>query len=111
MKQQTIEHVLETLSTVCFEYPFFGAQATPTYMAPELFRPGGVHSSASDLWALGCVLHECAAGRPPFLSPSFARLAHLVLHAEPSPLPAGAPTPCACARGPCLRCTSLPTKS
>ena len=34
-------------------------------MAPELFGEGGVHSFASDLWALGCVMYECAAGRPP----------------------------------------------
>lgn len=59
-------------------------------MAPELFQAGGVHSSASDLWALGCVLYECASGRPPFVSPSFKTLAHLVLTAEPSPLPPGA---------------------
>ncbi|KAK9834835.1 hypothetical protein WJX81_002504 [Elliptochloris bilobata] len=63
--------------------------ATPTYMAPELFQAGGVHSSASDLWALGCVLYECASGRPPFVSPSFKTLAHLVLTAEPSQLPPG----------------------
>ena len=67
-----------------------GAQATPTYMAPELFQAGGVHSSASDLWAMGCVLYECASGRPPFVSPSFKTLVHLVLTAEPSPLPPGA---------------------
>ena len=66
------------------------AQATPTYMAPELFQAGGVYSSASDLWALGCVLYECASGRPPFVSPSFKTLAHLVLTTEPSLLPPGA---------------------
>lgn len=60
-------------------------------MAPELFQPGGTHSSASDLWALGCVLYECASGRPPFVSTSFKCLAHLVLDAEPSPLPPGTP--------------------
>ncbi|KAE9455282.1 hypothetical protein C3L33_12826, partial [Rhododendron williamsianum] len=42
-------------------------RGTPFYMAPELFQDGGVHSYASDLWALGCVLYECYAGNPPFL--------------------------------------------
>lgn len=31
---------------------------TPYYMAPELFLDRGVHSFASDLWALGIVMHE-----------------------------------------------------
>jgi serine/threonine protein kinase len=46
-------------------------RGTPCYMAPELFQDGSVHSSASDLWALGCVLYECAAGHPPFVDASF----------------------------------------
>lgn len=41
---------------------------TPAYMAPELFREGGVHSYASDLWSLGCLLHELAVGQPPFVA-------------------------------------------
>jgi serine/threonine-protein kinase ULK4 len=40
---------------------------TPSYMAPELFLEGGVHSFASDLWSLGCMLYEMASGRPPFV--------------------------------------------
>ncbi|KVH89837.1 Armadillo-like helical [Cynara cardunculus var. scolymus] len=38
-------------------------RGTPCYMAPELFQDGGVHSYASDFWALGCVLYECYAER------------------------------------------------
>lgn len=39
---------------------------TPYYMAPELFQEEGVYSFYSDIWALGCVLYEMAAGKPPY---------------------------------------------
>eukprot|EP00891_Asterochloris_glomerata_P004830 jgi/Astpho2/4830/e_gw1.00068.1.1_t len=63
---------------------------TPCYMAPELFQDGSTHSTASDLWALGCVLYECAAGRPPFVSSSLTHLVNDILATEPAPLPEGA---------------------
>jgi serine/threonine protein kinase len=56
-------------------------------MAPELFQDGSSHSSASDLWALGCVLYECAAGQPPFVSTSFNQLVQDILQTDPAPLP------------------------
>ncbi len=65
-------------------------------MAPELFQPGAPHSSASDLWALGCVLYECAAGRPPFMSTSLTQLVHEILNTDPAPIPGAAKFhPCA----------------
>ncbi|KAL8150893.1 hypothetical protein V2J09_020701 [Rumex salicifolius] len=54
-------------------------RGTPSYMAPELFQDGGFHSYASDLWALGCVLYECYAGRPPFVGREFTQLAKSIL--------------------------------
>lgn len=51
-------------------------------MAPELFQEEGVHSFASDLWALGCVLYEMATGKPPFSATSFNELATLILNSE-----------------------------
>ena len=58
-------------------------RGTPCYMAPELFRTDGVHSYASDAWALGCVLYECAAGAPPFVSASLTELMEMILNDEP----------------------------
>jgi serine/threonine protein kinase len=51
---------------------------TIDYLAPELIR-GEPASGASDLYAFGCVLFECAAGRPPFGGRSALQvgLAHL----------------------------------
>lgn len=62
-------------------------RGTPCYLAPELFSEGATHSSASDLWALGCVLYEAAMGRPPFLNSSFNQLVHEILNNEPAPIP------------------------
>ena len=66
-------------------------RGTPTYMAPELFQEGAAQSTASDLWALGCVLYECAAGDPPFLNDSFQELVRRILHDEPQELPDASP--------------------
>ncbi|KAK4854988.1 hypothetical protein QYF36_002978 [Acer negundo] len=62
-------------------------RGTPSYMAPELFEDGGVHSYASDLWALGCVLFECYAGRPPFVGKEFTQLVRSILSDPTPPLP------------------------
>lgn len=39
---------------------------------------GGVHSYASELWALGCVMYELSVGRPPFISNSFSDLVRII---------------------------------
>ncbi|ONM31074.1 Serine/threonine-protein kinase RUNKEL [Zea mays] len=62
-------------------------RGTPCYMAPELFRDGGVHSYASDFWALGCVLYECYTGRPPFVGREFTQLVKSVISDPTPPLP------------------------
>ena len=66
-------------------------RGTPCYMAPELFQDGSTHSSAADLWALGCVLYECAAGHPPFVSTSFNHLVNDILTSNPAVLPSKLP--------------------
>ncbi|CAI0466638.1 unnamed protein product [Linum tenue] len=60
---------------------------TPCYMAPELFEDAGVHSYASDFWALGCVLYECYAGRPPFVGREFTQLVKSIVSDPTPPLP------------------------
>nr|XP_043611754.1 serine/threonine-protein kinase RUNKEL [Erigeron canadensis] len=62
-------------------------RGTPCYMAPELFHDGGVHSYASDFWALGCVLYECYTGRPPFIGKEFTQLVKSILSDPTPPLP------------------------
>ncbi|KAM7279544.1 hypothetical protein ACFE04_006678 [Oxalis oulophora] len=62
-------------------------RGTPYYMAPELFEDGGVHSYASDFWALGCVLYECYAGRPPFVAREFTKLVKSIISDPTPPLP------------------------
>jgi hypothetical protein len=57
---------------------------TPQYMAPEQVRGGREIDLRVDVFALGCVLFECLAGRPPFAGDEIvAVLAKILL--EPAP--------------------------
>jgi serine/threonine protein kinase len=56
---------------------------TLDYVAPEVVL-GGDASPASDLYALGCLVYECATGEPPFGGMSLLRLARA--HVEEAPL-------------------------
>ena len=64
-------------------------RGTPCYMAPELFSDDATHSTASDLWALGCVMYECAMGRAPFMSSTLTQLMQDILNKDPPPMPGG----------------------
>jgi eukaryotic-like serine/threonine-protein kinase len=62
---------------------------TTQYMAPERIA-GGLGTGASDIYALGIVLHECLTGVPPHDGgPAEVMAAHLYLPLPP--LPAGIP--------------------
>lgn len=39
---------------------------TPEYVSPEILSESRESSKASDCWALGCILYQLIAGRPPF---------------------------------------------
>ena len=58
---------------------------TLQYMAPEQLE-GKEADVRSDIWALGCVLYELAAGRKAFVSPSHAGLIAAILERQPEPL-------------------------
>jgi serine/threonine protein kinase len=60
---------------------------TLDYLAPELVK-GEQGSTASDMYAFGCVIYECLAGKPPFAARGMFQVAMAHLSEEP-PDPAG----------------------
>ncbi|XP_014286133.1 serine/threonine-protein kinase Nek8 isoform X2 [Halyomorpha halys] len=54
----------------------------PVNFAPELCW-GGKATQASDMWALGCLLHHIARGNPPFSAPSLAGVVRTIVSAGP----------------------------
>jgi serine/threonine-protein kinase len=66
------------------------ALGTPAYMAPELCEAGEL-DGRTDLYAVGVMLYELLAGRPPFEGGGALGLMIKHLHEEPPPLPATHP--------------------
>ena len=50
---------------------------TPYYMSPEIWMNKS-YSDKSDMWSLGCVVHEMCALRPPFVAKDIRGLSHKV---------------------------------
>jgi eukaryotic-like serine/threonine-protein kinase len=63
---------------------------TPNYLAPEQAR-GDPIDGRSDLYAVGCLLYELAAGRPPFQAPTPVAVVSAHLRDPPPPLAEQAP--------------------
>jgi len=63
---------------------------TPNYLAPEQAR-GDALDGRADLYAVGCLLYELTAGRPPFQAPSPMAVVSAHLHQEPPRLAEQAP--------------------
>jgi serine/threonine protein kinase/photosystem II stability/assembly factor-like uncharacterized protein len=63
---------------------------TLTYMAPEVLRGEGA-DFRSDLWALGVVLYEAAAGQLPFAGRTTFEISSAIMREMPKPL--GPPVP------------------
>lgn len=62
------------------------AMGHPAYMAPEQWSTPPSFDHRSDLYALGCIVFEMLAGRPPFLGPSVPQSMRQHLEEAPPPL-------------------------
>jgi Protein kinase domain len=67
-----------------------GLTGTLQYMAPELLT-GQEADPRSDIWSLGVVLYEAAAGRLPFKGRTAFEISSSIIHELPPPLPAHIP--------------------
>lgn len=59
---------------------------TPSYLSPELCQDLP-YSSESDIWALGCLLYEVCALRPPFAATNLLSLFFKITKGEYDPVP------------------------
>jgi serine/threonine-protein kinase len=59
---------------------------TPHYMSPEQAMGDRSLDARTDVYALGCVVHEMLAGEPPFTGPTAQAIVAKVMAGEPAPL-------------------------
>jgi serine/threonine protein kinase len=60
--------------------------SSPLYRAPEQLRPGPDIDTRADIWAIGVILFELAAGTPPFFAPTPLDLAVAITREPPRAL-------------------------
>jgi serine/threonine-protein kinase len=58
---------------------------TPTHMSPEQVRSSKSVDYRTDIWAMGVVLYEIFAGKPPFIAESLPALSAMIVSDEPTP--------------------------
>jgi serine/threonine-protein kinase len=67
-----------------------GTGGTPAYMSPEQVQ-GLPIDHRTDIWSLGCVLHEMLTGRAPFATASGHADVFAIVHGPPPPVAAARP--------------------
>jgi eukaryotic-like serine/threonine-protein kinase len=98
--RQRLDLEATAIDTTRSEMPS-GAGTVP-YMAPEVLR-GHRADRRSDVWALGVLLYEMAAGRRPFAGATRYELAAAILGEDPPPLPGRVPAGLCAIAARCLR--------
>jgi len=73
----------QTNKDVTGSWAVFG---TPSYMAPEQTVDAHAIDHRADVYALGAILYECLAGRPPFQAAALLDTLDQVRHREPVPV-------------------------
>lgn len=56
---------------------------SPVYMSPEQIRASKNIDFRTDIWSMGCVLHELLTGKPAFDAPSLTQLSATILEEQP----------------------------
>jgi len=76
-----ISKVLSSQSAMTKTHAMMG---TPFYMAPEQAEQRAAEVDVrTDVYAMGTILYEMLAGRPPFLADSIPSLLYLIVHKDP----------------------------
>jgi eukaryotic-like serine/threonine-protein kinase len=95
LAQRLEPHHLKELSESSATFPAGAADkvmaGTLSSMAPELLR-GGQADERSDIWSLGVLLYQMAAGARPFSGATGFELSGAILHQPPPPLPDRVPS-------------------